>query len=47
MMTKKRYYKLEDMIKRNLITNAKLTAEDYHRKPKNEVKVKYLIDEDK
>ena len=47
IITKQKHHRLEDMIKRNLITNAKLQPEDYHRKPKNEVKVKYLIDEEK
>lgn len=43
-MEKQRYYKLDEMIKRNLITSAQLQKSAYITQPKNTVKVKYVDD---
>jgi large subunit ribosomal protein L20 len=41
---KQRYYKLDEMIKRNLITSAKMKKEDYRTQPKNLIRIKSIGD---
>lgn len=40
-----RQYKLEEMIRRNLITSAQLQAEDYEQKRKTTIKMRYRVGE--